>query len=612
MGYSMSIRTKTLLIVGLTLLSLIAVLYASSHAILLQSYLKLEEEGLIRNVQRAHSPVQDEIAFLQRTSIDYAHWDDTYNYIRGLDPGYIEANVFNTVLLNYRLDFMMFVDADGEVVYSLGLDLETNEPLPIPEDLLALVSHNEAYIRPKDADGNLLKDGYSGIVALPDTSVMLAVAPILPTDLSGEPGGALIWGRYIDDAVVSSWAEQTQLTIEVGRVTEAANDEDFAQVLPVLLTTPITVQTRGEDTIDGYTLLRDIDNQPALILEVIMPRSVYQQGLNALSYFLFSLVLLGVMSAAVIALLLERGVLSRLASMNKQVNRIQQEGDMTLRVAMGGTDELSVLATNVNAMIESLQAQEKIKQARDNALEAARLKAEILANVSHDARTPLAVIMLRTEMLLRGVYGTLTPKQQETLSTMNMHAQQLLYFVNNLLEGAQLETGRLQIKVGETDPAKLLETMRTTLSPLAGLKNVRLEVELDEEMPAVVYADPRRLEQILSNLVGNAIKFTDTGSVTTRMYRVDDEHWALEVKDTGKGIAPEHQAHIFDAFWQVDGSTTRAASSGVGLGLMIVKQLTELMGGTISITSTVGVGSTFTVILPIQVARNGVELAHAT
>jgi signal transduction histidine kinase len=285
---------------------------------------------------------------------------------------------------------------------------------------------------------------------------------------------------------------------------------------------------------------------------------------------------------------------------------------MTLRVEMGGNDELTLLATNVNAMLESLQAQEKIKLARDNAIEAARLKAEILANVSHDARTPLAVIMLRTEMLTRGVFGTLTPKQQEVLSTITMHAQQLLDFVNNLLEGAQLETGHIKLKVSATKPDKILETMRTTLNPLAAVKNVRLNTELGTEMPDMLYTDQRRLEQILTNLVGNAIKFTDSGSITVRMCRVDDANWALEVEDTGKGIAPEHLSNIFEAFWQVDGSSTRAANSGVGLGLMIVKQLAELMGGTVSVKSTVGVGSTFTVTLPVDVSEKGAELARAT
>lgn len=608
----MSIRTKTLLIVGLTVLSLIAVLYAFSNSILLQSYVDLEEEGLTRNVQRALNAVQDEIAFIQRTSIDYAHWDDTFNYIRGEYPGYIDANVFDTVLMNYRLSFLLFVDAEGNVVYSIAVDLDTGEQVPVPPSLVALVSQNEAFRYPKDQTGNLLRDGYAGIVSLPETNLMFAAAPILPTSTTGEPGGALIWGRYIDDALVSRLAEQTQLALSLDAVSEADGDADFSQVLPLLGTAQIAVQARGDEVIDGYALLRDMNDQPALILEVVMPRSVYQQGLSTLSYFLGSLVLLGVMCAVVIALLLERGVLSRLESVNKQVNRIRHAGDMTLRVEMGGNDELTLLATNVNAMLESLQAQEKIKMARDNAIEAARLKAEILANVSHDARTPLSVIMLRTEMLIRGVFGTLTPKQQEVLSTITMHAQQLLDFVNNLLEGAQLETGHIKLKVSATKPDIILETIRTTLNPLAAVKNVQLKTELGTEMPDMLYTDQRRLEQILTNLVGNAIKFTDSGSITVRMCRVDDAYWALEVEDTGKGIASEHLSSIFEAFWQVDGSSTRAANSGVGLGLMIVKQLTELMGGTVSVKSSVGVGSTFTVTLPIDVSEKGVELARAT
>jgi signal transduction histidine kinase len=279
---------------------------------------------------------------------------------------------------------------------------------------------------------------------------------------------------------------------------------------------------------------------------------------------------------------------------------------------MGGNDELTNLATNVNAMLESLQAQEKIKLARDNALEAARLKAEILANVSHDARTPLTVIQLRTDMMINGMYGGVNERQLEILRTIMISAQQLLSFANNLLEGAQLETGSLQLHIAPLEPKHLLDTIKTTLSPLATKKNLHLVTELGVDMPETVDGDEKRLERIMTNLISNAIKFTSSGSVTARIYRADDDHWAIDVEDTGPGISPEHQKQIFNPFWQVDGSTTRAANSGVGLGLTIVQQLTILMGGTISVNSTVGTGSVFTIVLPFEVPVKGNENGKET
>jgi signal transduction histidine kinase len=598
---AMSIRTRTLLIVGITSLVLIGTLYAFSHITLLQGFVTLEQETVARNIERALNATEEEIAFLRRTSHDYAQWDDTYNYIRGLDDSYIEANAFEVVFRNYGLNFILFVNDAGEIIYSQGFDLETEELLPVSENLLALVTDNDALIHPRDAHGNLLPDGLAGIVILPEGGTILSAAPIFPSNVQGMSSGALIWGRFIDDPLVARLSEHTELTLSINSVLSPTDDPHYDEVFPALLDQPFIIQSRGDDIIDGHTLLRDINNQPALILEVEMPRGIYQQGKNSLSYFLISLVLLGVISALTIALLLEKGVLSRVAYLSRHVSQIQTSGDMTSRLSLSGDDELTNLTANVNAMLESLQVQEKIKLARDNALEAARLKAEILANVSHDARTPLTVIQMRTELMLQGIYGTLNERQQKILATILTSAHQLLGFVNNLLEGSQLEAGHLQLKIGEFEPAQLLSSVETMLSPLAAKKNLQLKTELGDNVPLIVLGDQSRLDRILTNLVSNAIKFTGEGSVTAKIYRVDSAHWALEVEDTGIGISQAQQEHIFTPFWQVDSSTTRAANSGVGLGLAIVQQLTHLMGGQVSVKSTLGNGSIFTVVLPLLV-----------
>ena len=603
----MSIRTKTLLIISLTLLGLITVLYCFSQAILLQSYVDLEEETVTRNVQRALNATEEEIAFLRRTTLDYAHWDDTFDFIQGQGEGYIEANVFDVVMSNFALNFILFVSETGDVVYQLGYDPDAEAVVAIPDSLMTLVKENEALIRPRDENGVVMPDGVAGIVRLPEGGAILSSAPILPSIATGEPRGALIWGRYIDEGLVSRLAEQTALTLTMKTVTPTETEPDFVEVLPILLNQQTTIQPRSSEIIEGYTLLRDIDGQPAQILEVVMPRSIYQQGQNSLSYFLGSLVLVGVISAGAIGVMLERVVLSRLEYLTRHVTQIQASGDIASRVSLKGSDELTSLATSVNAMLETLQAQEKIKLARDNALEAARIKAEILANVSHDARTPLTVIQLRTDMMLNGIYGPLTERQSEILRTIMISAQQLLGFANNLLEGAQLEIGRLQLRIEPLEPRKLLETIRTTLSPLAERKNLCLETIRDDDLPEILYGDDKRLIQIMTNLISNAIKFTTSGEVTARLYRHDGDHWGIQIKDTGKGISLEHQTQIFSPFWQVDSSKTRSANSGVGLGLAIVQQLTELMNGKITVQSEVGTGTCFTVILPMQYDEKGTE-----
>src|SRR5690349_4806325 len=136
----MSIRTRTLLIVGLTSLVLIAALYAVSQLFILQGYLTLEQETLQRNVQRGLNATEEEIAFVRKTSHDYAHWDDTYQFIQGLDDSYIDANDFETVLANFGLNFILFVNDAGDIVYSLAMDSASGETQPVPDSLTALVT----------------------------------------------------------------------------------------------------------------------------------------------------------------------------------------------------------------------------------------------------------------------------------------------------------------------------------------------------------------------------------------------------------------------------------------------------------------------------------------
>jgi signal transduction histidine kinase len=264
------------------------------------------------------------------------------------------------------------------------------------------------------------------------------------------------------------------------------------------------------------------------------------------------------------------------------------------------TQELS--ATNLQLaeeITEHHRTQEKLAQARDHALEALELKARILANISHDSRTPLTVIMLRSEMMRNGRYGPVTDKQTETLDGILVNARQLLGFLNNLLNESQAQAKTLSVKIAPFKPADLLKDVSLTATPLVERKGLTFHTELTADIPATLYGDPQRLNQILMNLVENAIKFTNKGSIRVRIFQPDNNCWSLEVTDTGIGIPDAAQARIFDAFWQVEGTYNDGNNLGVGLGLSIVKQLTTLMDGQISVSSIEGQGSTFTVTLPI-------------
>lgn len=247
-------------------------------------------------------------------------------------------------------------------------------------------------------------------------------------------------------------------------------------------------------------------------------------------------------------------------------------------------------------------AEEALALARDQALEASRLKTQLLANVSHDLRTPLGGILGFAEMLQAGVFGDLAREQNEAINEIIDSTNQLLSFINNLLNQARIETGAVALKIVPFNPETLVADIRSMFGPLAQFKELILVGEIRPDVPKMLLGDIDWLRQMVANLVGNAIKFTEAGEISMRIFCPNSEQWAIQVADTGPGIPVEAQEYIFEAFRQVDGTITRE-HGGSGLGLSIVKQLTIIMEGTITLTSDIGQGSTFTIFLPLKTSQ---------
>jgi signal transduction histidine kinase len=225
-----------------------------------------------------------------------------------------------------------------------------------------------------------------------------------------------------------------------------------------------------------------------------------------------------------------------------------------------------------------------------------RLKSEFVATMSHELRTPLNAIIGYTDLLLDGTYGALTQEQQEKLGRVDNNAQALLQLINATLDVSRLETGRLPLELEDVSLEKLLaEVDSETREQRQSKPHVRFSWQIDTPLPQL-HTDPVKVKVIVKNLVSNAVKFTDQGSITVRV-AADENGVELAVTDTGPGIPPEAHGIIFEPFRQLDGSTTRR-HGGVGLGLYIVRRLVDLLGGSFHVRSEIGRGSTFSVSLP--------------
>ncbi|HZU87149.1 MAG TPA: ATP-binding protein [Anaerolineaceae bacterium] len=244
-----------------------------------------------------------------------------------------------------------------------------------------------------------------------------------------------------------------------------------------------------------------------------------------------------------------------------------------------------------------------LANARDQALSASHYKSELMARVSHELRTPLGAILGYSELLKRGALGPLAPKQQQVMEDVLDSTNHLTELINDLLDQSYIESGNIQIS-NQPFAIQKIRDQALAFKIKAESKNLRYTVRLDPDLPNLILGDEKRVRQILNNLISNAIKFTEHGEVHVSFAANGAQNWMIEVRDTGPGIPREVQSRVFDPFWQLDTSITRS-KEGYGLGLSIVKQITELIGGEVSLQSEPGQGSTFRVILPLCIPAQG-------
>ncbi|MCW4043945.1 MAG: ATP-binding protein [Candidatus Bathyarchaeota archaeon] len=542
---------------------LVSAVYASSQLILLRSFEKLEEKNTQKNVERTLSVLSNEYADLSSKAGDYAEWDETYQFIQDSNEEYIERNLDAPTWANLRVDLSVFIDSSGRIVFGRSYQPD-NTVAPIPLSLAELVSANDTLWRHLSVESAI-----TGVINLREAPLLIASRPILTSQHEGPIRGALLIGRYLDFEEMEYLAQTVHLPLSATLLDALDANSDFYTASQSLTQeAPVFVQSLSADRVAGYALISDIYGNSLLILKAEMTRDIYKQGEATITYFMLSIVGIGVIFSAIILIIVEQQVLSRMERLATEVKKIGESKNVSQRLSWSSTDELALLADAIDSMMEQ------------------RLKAieQLAAMVGHDLRNPLTGISNAAYYLRMKTAAGSDSKVTEMLDVIDKDVEYANKIVNDLLEYSRAIT--LDLK--ETTPKALLKEALALVNVPA---NVQVQDFTEDEPRIMVDAD--KMKRTFVNFLKNAVEaMPEGGKLTIKSKKAKD---AVEVSfaDTGLGIPKETLARIFIPLF-----TTKA--KGMGFGLAICKRIIEAHGGKISVESTVGEGTKFTLVIPVQ------------
>ena len=550
---------------------------------------RLEVQAHERDNARVEANIEALAQDMRARVMDYARWDDSYAYVGGAKPDFIAENFPDEWFTNYRVDLIAFFDDGGHLLWTRATSAN-------------------GFATDQSTARALLGDAYdattgghvSGVVWRADGPMLYAAARAVRTDGTGPARGYIIIAKRLSAAALTR-----QMQLHVRLIDAAAPPWEMAPHLRDLASTATSTWSSRHNM---YSLIALRDRHGHLSGAVLAqrPRDIAALGMESIGLALLLFALVFALALGALWLLLQRTVISRVRHLESHIDA-QVSPDAMAPISPGVSgDEITRLKQAYNALTlrlrESAARERKAVLDRETEAEANRLKSNFLANISHELRTPLNSVIGYSELIQEELADIGVEAAGEDLERIRASGRHLLALINEILDLSKIESGKIAMTPQTFTVDKALAEVVDTIRPLAQRRRNTLNVKV-ESFLGDAYTDELRLRQCLINVLANACRFTDNGSVTLIASRFEHNERAMlrfEVHDTGIGMSPQQLASLFEPFVQADPSVA-GRFGGTGLGLAITRKLMMLLGGRVEAESVENKGSTFVLTLPANI-----------
>jgi signal transduction histidine kinase len=595
----MKLRYKLWFLIIFMMVATIIVINIIVNNVLINSYESLENKKVSTNLERYTNALNNEIIQLDAAVGDWSAWDDTYQFLGGENNEFPASNINNDTMTNLRTDVMIYAKTSGIILYEIGFDYSEQKMMKVSPSLNGYIYKNSSLINFVDLNSSI-----NGILQLPEGPILIASRPVISSDRTGPIRGAVIWGRYLDSYELNFLSKTVNMSVSIVNFNNETSPLDFREAALSLINGNDTfIKPLNSEYVAGYSTIKDLFGNPVILIKITMERDIYQQGIFTIQYFQASIIILTIVVSLTLIIFLEKTLLSRLNILSKQVVDIGKKSNFSARLKISGKDELNNFANVANEtfqMIENINntLEQKVLERTNKIDLLLKQKDEFINQLGHDLKNPLNPLINLLPILEKNV---LDQKNKEIISVLVRNANYMKNLVIKTIELGKLNSPNLKFYFEDINLLKELNTVIDNNKIMLNENHIEIKNNLSDTI--IVNVDKLRFDELLNNLLNNAMKYTNGAGTITIDAKQDTNSVTVSMKDTGVGMSNDQLNKIFVEFYKAD--TSRHDFDSSGLGLSICKRIVERHNGKIWAESEgLGKGSTFYFTVPRNELKN--------